>query len=161
MSTIENTASNFDLKSKIQAENSLKSSNNKTTYILIGILSAIAIITTIILLAVFIPKKNKSSRIFSLPSTKSDLDDYSQTIELLIDGKEKGKIRNLQEEEKIQILGKNFEELNSINSQIYLDGEKVAFNKYLSIKSSSLVKVNIKFFEKYQLLRICFQVVIK
>ena len=149
ISTINNTNINLDLKANDQTGTNpiIKKSNQKKLCILVGIISAIVLITTIVLLAVFLPnKKKKSPRSYSIPSLESN--DYHQTIELLIDGKEVGKRRYLQEEENVQILGKNFNELNSKNTIIYLDDKKVTFAKYLPIKSNSIVKVYIKFFEK-------------
>ena len=139
----------FDIKVNNQKETNpvSKSSYNKTTYILIGIIAAIAIIIIIVLLAVLLPKKSKKpSR--TIINISEELDYYNQSIELLIDGKELGKTRFLQELEKVQILGANFDELNSINSIIFLDDKKVAFDKYLSINSSSPAKVVINFNEK-------------
>ena len=155
--TINNTEINLDIKDKnqtgtISVLKESNKSNNKKLLLYIGIVSAIAIILTIVLLAVFLPnRKKKPPRNISSPSSK--LNDYHQIIELLIDGKEAGKSRFLQEEEKVQILGKNFNELNSRNTIIYLDDKKVAFDKYLPIKSNSVVKVNITFFQKIKTLK--------
>ena len=122
-------------------------SNNKKLYATIAIISAIALITIIVLMAVFLSKKNnKPKRNFARHFSKSD--DLHQNIELLIGGNEVGKRRNLQEEEKIQILGTNFEEFNSTDAILYLDGKKIPFDKYLFIKSDSPVKINIKFRKK-------------
>ena len=50
--------------------------------------------------------------------------------------------RILQEiDEKIQIFGVNFNELNSDNVIILLNGKKVSFDKYLSVKSTKAVKI--------------------
>lgn len=101
-------------------------SNNKKLYTIIAIISAIVLITIIILMAVFLSKKNnKPKRNFARHFSKSD--DLHQNIELLIDGIEVGKRRNLQEEEKVQILGTNFEEFNSTDTILYLDGKKDTF----------------------------------
>ena len=60
-----------------------------------------------------------------------------QTIEILIEGNRNNKEnRYLQEvEDKIKILGDNYNELDSSNALILIDGEKIPFDKYLSIKS--------------------------
>ena len=149
MSTIYPIGLKIDSKENSQTQISvLKKSNDRKTYILIGIIVAIALITTIILLAVLLPKKrNKTSRTNIIDTSKKS-DEFNQGIELLIDGKDIKKIRCLQEEEKVQILGTNFDELNSINSIIFLDDKKIVFDKYLSINSTSLVNVTIKFNEE-------------
>ena len=122
-------------------------SNNKKFYATIAIILVIVLITIIVLMAVFLSKKNnKPKRNFARHFSKSD--DLHQNIELLIDGIEVGKRRNLQEEEKAQILGTNFEELNSTDTILYLDGRKIPFDKFLFIKSVSPVKINIKFRKK-------------
>ena len=128
-------------------ENQISEKSDKKPFILIGIIVALALITTIVLLIVILSKKEKkSSKKINIISSKPD--NYYQIIELLVDGQEVGKRRNLQEKEKIQILGQNFDELNSINSIIYIDDKNVPFDKFISIESNTIVKVVIKFLEK-------------
>ena len=136
MSKEQKIDTNSDLKvsNQIETKTVIKSKDNKKCCITIGIMSGFVVIATIVLLVLLLTKKRKTS-----------LDDWHQTIELLIDEKEVGKRRYLQEEEKIQILGTNFNELNSNNTIIFLNDRKIDFDKYLFIKGSSLVKVVIKF----------------
>ena len=136
MSKLEHFESNADLNvsGRMITRLFVKTKDNKKYCIKIGIICGIVVIATIVLLVLIHMKKGKIS-----------LDNFHQTIELLIDEKEVGKTRYLQEEEKVQILGKNFSELNSNNTIIFLDDRKIAFDKYLFIKANSLVKVVIKF----------------
>ena len=136
MSNEQQVDTKGDLKttSQIETKTSIKSCNNRKNCILIGIITRIVVILAVVLLALLLIKKRKNSN-----------EDFNQTIELLIDGNEIGKSRNLQEEEKVQILGKNFNELNSSNSFIFLNDDKITFDKYLFIKSSSFIKVVIRF----------------
>ena len=149
MSTLQKTDMDMNSTSNVYQEGKpiLIESNNKKLYTLIAIISAIVLIIIIVLMAVFLSKKNnKPKRNFARHSSKSD--DLPQNIELLYDGIEVGKRRNLQEEEKVQILGTNFEEFNSTDTILYLDGKKIPFDKYLFIKSASPAKINIKFRKK-------------
>ena len=150
MSTLQKTEIDLSSTSNVITEGKpilIQSNNNKKLYTIIAIISAIVLIAVIVLMAVFLSKKNnKHKRNFARHFSKSD--DLHQNIELLIDGIEVGKRRNLQEEVKAQILGTNFEELNSTDTILYLDGRKIPFDKFLFIKSVSPVKINIKFRKK-------------
>ena len=74
----------------------------------------------------------------------------TQNIELLVEGnKNNSELRNLQEtEERVKVFGDEFKELDPDNAVIYMDGKRVSFNQYLSIKSKSSVKIVIKFVQK-------------
>ena len=68
-----------------------------------------------------------------------------QTIELLIENNgNSNRMRNL-EEEKIQIFGDNFNELNSSNANISINNETVQFNKIISVNSTKPIKIQIQF----------------
>lgn len=148
MSTINHMDLNFDSKTSNKTEeNQVSKSSNKTTFIILIVISVIVVITTIILLAVFLPKKNKKTNRTNIKASLKK-DNYNQSLELIVDGKEDGNKRYLQEVEMVQILGDNFDELNSINSIIYLNDKIVPFNKKLSINFDLPSKVVIKIIEK-------------
>ena len=74
----------------------------------------------------------------------------SETIGILIEGKnETGRMRNLQESgEMIKLLGDSFDEFNPDNTFMYIDGNKFDFDKNIYVKSSTTVKVILKFSQK-------------
>ena len=78
---------------------------------------------------------------------KTTKDNNLQSIEILIEGnKENEGKRELEEtEENIKIFGDSFNELEKDNAFIYLDDKKIDFNKEISIKSSTTVRLVIKF----------------
>ena len=81
---------------------------------------------------------------------KTTKDNNLQSIEILIEGnKENEGKRELEEtEENIKIFGDSFNELEKDNAFIYLDDKKINFNKEISIKSSTTVRLVIKFSKK-------------
>ena len=127
--------------------------SNKKVFITIGIIAGIALITAIILMAVLIRKKDKTkvSRYSNNP-TEEENNSPTQRIELLIDGREESKIRRIrnlqQNEEKVRILGNNYNEINSSNAVIYINGNKTDFDKFIHLQPNTSTKVEIKFSEK-------------
>ena len=122
--------------------------SNKKVFITIGIIGGIALITSIVLMAILIRKKDKTKVTrYSNNLTEEESNLPTQSIELLIDGNEESKKRrNLQQnEEKIQILGNNFNEFNSSNAIIYINGNKTDFDKFIPFQSNTSTKVEIKF----------------
>ena len=81
---------------------------------------------------------------------KNSETEEGQSIEILIEGKKSSESRrNLEEsEEKIKIFGDSFNELGADNAFIYLDDKKLDFNKEISIKSSTTVRLVVKFTTK-------------
>ena len=134
------------MKSIIQTDRQLNSEknkspkkSNKTLMIILTLLIGILTVA-IVILSVILPKKKKN---------QND-EEMDQTIEILIEGNRNNKEnRYLQEvEDKIKILGDNYNELDSSNALILIDGEKITFDKYLSIKSKKTIKIIIKFKQK-------------
>ena len=77
------------------------------------------------------------------------INEKEQCIEIFIEGNETNGRRNLEEfEEKIKIMGDSFDELGFSDALIFLDNEKVFFDKNISVKSSKSVKLIIKFYKK-------------
>ena len=148
MSTIQHIESEQNSANPPVKNQTLKTINTDKRFLVLGIVIGFLLITSIVLVLIFVLRKNnKSQKIYKIPYEEND--DFDQSIELIVDGKDEEKRRNLQEENKVQILGKNFNELNKTNAAIYLDNKKVPFDKYISIKSSSSVKIVIKFSVKF------------
>ena len=177
-----------------------KPAGKKGTYLIMGIVAGIALLTAVILLAVFIPRKNKdkrkSSRIFFnsnstgtdeattdiISTTEIVSDSNALTIDLSTDVttteatsntisvttnvattvassdtannlnlnllfKKKNNGTNLrrylEETEIVKIFGDNFNELNSENTNMKVNGINVEFNKSLSINPNEDTKVEI------------------
>ena len=121
---------------EIQSE---KSPQKKKLFITIIIIVSIIIIITVTLLIVLLSRNDKNRKI--VKSSGGD----KQSIELLIEGyKDSNKGRNLQENgKKVKILGDSFHELNPSNANIYINGEKIDFNKSLDIETNEDIKLEI------------------
>ena len=113
-------------------------------YVIIGVVVAVIIITMVVLLNVLLIRKGRHR---PKKISNNDIQNSKQGIQILIHGNNLSqRRRNLQEnEEIIQILGKNFNELNSDNTIIYIDNKKVNFDKYIPIDSNKTIKIEIKF----------------
>ena len=94
-----------------------KSNQSKKIYITIGILTGIVIITTLVLLIVFLSRKSKNTHKIARTNGAN-----IQSMELVIEGnQEYNKGRNLQNNRRyVQIFGDSFNELNSSNAYIIL-----------------------------------------
>ena len=113
-------------------------------YVIIGVVVAVIIVTLVVLLNVLLIRKGIHRRKII---SNNDIQNSKQGIQILIHGNNLSqRRRNLQENEEIvQILGKNFNELNSDNTIIYIDNKKVNFDKYIPIDSNKTIKIEIKF----------------
>ena len=155
MSTIANIKdSSFNAESNDNIRTTIQPKSHKKLYVIIGVVAAVVIITTIILLCVLLTRNDKSKHI---KFNTDDIQNSKQGIQFLIQGnKLSQRRRNLQEnEEKIQILGNSFNELDSSNTLIYIDNKTVDFDKYISINSSKTTKVEIKFLKNLTTFKKC------
>jgi surface protein len=144
MSSIANIKdSSFNIEANDNIKETYTPKKCRKLYVIIGVVAAAVVITAIVLLCVFLTRKKPEH--IKLP--KENIQNSKQGIQILIHGNNLSqRRRNLQEnEEIIQILGKNFNELNSDNTIIYIDNKKVNFDKYISIGSNKTTKVEIKF----------------
>ena len=121
--------------------------SKRKLYIIFGIVVGVVIITTVVLLIVFLTGNNKPKITKSNGSNK-------QSIKLKIKGDlDSRERRNLQENQKVQIVGESFDELNPINAYIYIDNKEIPFTKYLYINTTEettleiVLKDNIKTFK--------------
>ena len=146
MNTTAPSNSEFDLRRDVIPIKYVPKSNKKL-YITLGIIGGVILVTTIVILAVFIPKGKKKPKISKQTLSGKTL---PQSIELFIDINESSKkIRNLQgNEEKVQIIGDNFNEFNSDDTIIYIDGKNMSFDKSISVKLNTVIMVEIKFSKK-------------
>ena len=121
--------------------------SKRKLYIIFGIVVGVVIITTVVLLIVFLTGNNKPKITKSNGSNK-------QSIKLKIKGDlDSRERRNLQENQKVQIVGESFDELNPINAYIYIDNKEIPFTKYLYINTTEettleiVLRDNIKTFK--------------
>jgi len=151
MSSIANIKdSSFNIEANDNIKEAYTPKKCRKLYVIIGVVAAAVVITTIVLLCVFLTRNKKPEHI-KLP--KENIQNSKQGIQFLIQGNglsQRG--RNLQEGEKetIQILGTNFNELNSTNTIILIDNKTVDFDKYISIDPSKTTKVEIKFLKDFK-----------
>ena len=146
MSTIDNSDSVYDFKQG-NASTQASTSSNKKLFISLGIVGGIAIVTAIVLMAVLIPRGRDNSKVAKRAYNPITETEEPQSIKILAGNENSRRIRNLQGNDKIQILGDNFNELDSSNAVIYIDGKNVSFDKYVSVDSNTPVNIEIQFFK--------------
>ena len=131
--------SSIAIAKEVLKEESPPKSSSKL-YLIVGIVAGAAIVAIIVILAILIKTKDNDP-----PSRPIEA---KQTLELLIEGNAYGRRRYLQnnnEDEVIQILGNDFNELDSSNANILINGKNFGFNKTIIIKQNQNYTVEIKF----------------
>jgi len=122
---MEQTNSAIDIKT-IDSTNKSPQKSRKNLFIIIGVAGAIVLITAIVLIIVLATRKKNNSKVNRIPSNPKTNDDLStQSIEMMIEGNEESKkVRLLQSNvNKIQIFGNNFNELNSDEATMLINGK--------------------------------------
>ena len=131
--------SSIAIAKEVLKEESPPKSSSKL-YLIVGIVAGAAIAAIIVILAILIKTKDNDP-----PSRPIEA---KQTLELLIEGNAYGRRRYLQnnnEDEAIQILGSDYNELDSSNANILINGKNFGFNKTILVKQNQNYTVEIKF----------------